>query len=64
MGGALDALIFSSGKLLWIDKSPNQFSPNRYYGVFLDRSGIALDPISNYLLTSDDRWAMCIKLPN
>jgi outer membrane protein assembly factor BamB len=62
--GHMNAVSFSSGNLLWDKKSPNQYSPNRYYGVFLGRSGIAIDPATSNLYTSDDRWAMCIKLPN
>jgi outer membrane protein assembly factor BamB len=64
VSGALNAVDFASGKLLWTKNSPNQYSPNRYYGVFDVGDGLAFDPGTSYLFTADDRWAMSIKLPN
>jgi outer membrane protein assembly factor BamB len=64
MSGNLNAVDFSSGKLLWIKKSPNENTNNRYFGTFDVRDGIALDPSGKSFYTGDDRWAMRVKLPN
>lgn len=58
--GKLHAVRVSDGRTIWKEKSPNA----EKYGTSSITTGIAINEQLGYLYTTDDRYLMCIKLPD
>ena len=66
--GKIYALDISTKKYIWAEKSPNYFynkfnGKKRYDNANIGFGGIAIDPVNRLLYTSDNYFAMCLKLP-
>lgn len=62
------ALDIAAKKYIWAEKSPNYFynkfnGKKRYDNANIGFGGIAIDPVNRLLYTSDNYFAMCLKLP-
>lgn len=58
--GKLHAVRVSDGRTIWKEKSPNAGK----YGTSSITTGIAINEQLGYLYTTDDRYLICIKLPD
>ena len=66
--GKIYALDIATKKYIWAEKSPNYFynklnGKKRYDNANIGFGGIAIDPVNRLLYTSDNYFAMCLKLP-
>ncbi len=66
-GGKIYAFNPSDGKVVWAEGTPNKFSSKfngnrRFSSATLSYGGVAIDPTTGYIYTSDYYFVMCLKL--